>query len=63
MSLALDLRAAAKHKLSTLPETEASAIWQALQKLPAAFGRPHVHAGLGIRQLRPGLWEGRSGLH
>jgi len=28
-----------------------------LRELPAAFGRRHVHAGLGIRQLRPGLYE------
>ena len=63
MSLALDLRPAAKSKLRTLPEAEAAGVWQAMQQVPGAFGRPHVHAGLGLRQLRPGLWEGRSGLH
>ena len=35
----------------------------ALGKIPAAFGRPHVHSGLGIRQLRPGTYEARAGLH
>jgi hypothetical protein len=34
----------------------------ALRKLPQAFGRPHVHSGFGIRQLRPGIYEFRIGL-
>ncbi len=33
-----------------------------LRRLPAAFGRPHVHAGLGFRQLRRGIYEARIGL-
>ena len=63
MSLALDLRPAVKRRLGALPEPESSRLWQDLQRVPAAFGRPHLHAGLGIRPLRPGLWEFRSGLH
>lgn len=34
----------------------------ALHAIPAAFGRPHIHAGLGIRQLRSGVYEARAGL-
>ena len=30
-----------------------------LEQLPAAFGQPHRHAGLGIRSLRRGLYECR----
>jgi len=40
--------------------TEALAV---LRRLPAAFGRPHAHAGLGLRQLRRGIYEARIGLH
>jgi hypothetical protein len=28
--------------------------------LPLKFGQPHLHAGLGIRRLRPGLFEFRA---
>ena len=43
------------------PETQESCL-RALRSLPGAFGRPHVHAGLGVRQLRPGLYELRVNL-
>jgi len=33
-----------------------------LRRLPGVFGLPYVHAGLGIRQLRPGVYEARVGL-
>jgi hypothetical protein len=33
-----------------------------LKAIPAGFGKPHVHQGLGIRQLRPGQYEARCGL-
>jgi hypothetical protein len=28
----------------------------------AAFGQPHLHAGRGIRQVKPGVYETRVGL-
>ncbi len=55
-------RPRAAHALLALPETEAAAVRAALGKIPSAFGRPHVHAGLGLRQLRPGVFEARVGL-
>lgn len=42
-------------------EVRAAAL-AALRLLPIAFGRPHAHAGIGIRQLWPGLYEARIGL-
>jgi len=43
------------------PEPQA-AVLTALLHLPLAFGRPHAHAGLGLRQLRRGIFEARLGL-
>jgi len=48
--------------LAGLPEREAAEVTAALEAIPAAFGRPHVHSGLGIRQLRPVVYEARAGL-
>ena len=48
--------------LKRLGPAKQGACVRALRELPAAFGRPHVHAGLGIRQLRPGLYELRVNL-
>lgn len=34
-----------------------------LEKLPALAGKPHLHAGVGIRKLHPsGIFEARIGL-
>jgi mRNA-degrading endonuclease RelE of RelBE toxin-antitoxin system len=43
------------------PDTQSEVLAE-LRRLPGAFGRPHIHAGLGIRQLRPGVYEARVGL-
>ena len=43
------------------PEQQAEVL-SGLRQLPAAFGRPHAHAGLGVRQLRLGIFEARIGL-
>jgi len=48
--------------IAELPEPEAAEVTVALESIPAAFGRPHIHSGLGIRQLRPGIYEIRVGL-
>lgn len=34
---------------------------EALGQLPAAFGQPHLHSGLGIRRLRRNYFESRAG--
>jgi hypothetical protein len=60
LRVALTRRAgAALHKLP--PEIRATCL-EALRELPMVFGRPHAHAGLCVRQLRPGLYELRIGL-
>lgn len=43
------------------PELRAEVL-TALRQLPAAFGRPHAHAGIGVRQLKRGVFEARVGL-
>lgn len=45
---------------SLAPDTQAQVL-AVLRRLPGAFGRPHAHAGLGLRQLRRGLYEARVG--
>lgn len=46
-------------KLSTIDQSKVLA---AAQQLPEAFGRPHVHAALGIRRIGT-FYEFRVGLH
>jgi hypothetical protein len=43
------------------PEQQAEVL-ATLRELPAAFGRPHAHAGIGLRRLRRGIFEARIGL-
>ena len=43
------------------PDRQADVL-AALRELPSAFGRPHAHAGIRLRQLRRGIFEARSGL-
>ncbi|MBI4626113.1 MAG: hypothetical protein HY736_23195 [Verrucomicrobia bacterium] len=51
------------HALAELPEGEEAAVRAALAGIPSAFGRPHIHSGLGLRQLKRGVYEARVGLH
>ena len=62
MRLHIPEKSDVRKTLAALPESDARSVWTALQAIPAAFGRPHVHSGLGIRQIRPGLYEARAGL-
>lgn len=48
--------------LARLAPDEQVAVLAVLRGLPTAFGRPHAHAGLGLRQLRRGVYEARVGL-
>lgn len=45
-------------KLSSSQQAQVEA---ALEKLPQAFGRPHVHLGIGVRPFG-GFYEFRAGL-
>jgi hypothetical protein len=49
-------------ELAALPEAETADVIAAIESTPAALGRPHLHAGLELRQLHPGIYEGRSRL-
>jgi hypothetical protein len=60
--LRLDVKERVLEAIAELPEREAAEITSALESIPATFGHPHVHRGLGIRQLRPGIYEARIGL-
>ena len=48
--------------LARLTPDEQAKVLDVLRGLPAAFGRPHTRAGLGLRQLRQGTYEARIGL-
>jgi mRNA-degrading endonuclease YafQ of YafQ-DinJ toxin-antitoxin module len=38
-------------------------VFEVILSLPAAIGRPHLHAGLGMRKIHAsGIWEARLGL-
>ncbi len=49
-------------KLARLSKRQKADCWLAIAELPEVFGRPHVHSGLGIRKMRPRLYEFRAGL-
>jgi hypothetical protein len=49
-------------RLRDLPKKERGECLLSLCELPEAFGRPHVHRGLGIRKLGHNLFECRAGL-
>ena len=54
--------AAFQRALRKLPPADQQAVLESLLALPEAFGQPHVHHGLGIRQLRKRVYELRVGL-
>lgn len=49
-------------RLRALPKSEKVECLLALCELPASFGRPHTHSGLGIRKLGSKLFECRGSL-
>ena len=62
MNKPLIIRPELLKQLLALPLPQRMAAWEALSQLPEAFGHPHAHSGLGIRKLRPHLFERRVGL-
>jgi hypothetical protein len=53
---------AAARDAAKLPDAEQSAVAAVVSNLGAAFGNPHRNAGIGLRKLRPGVFECRAGL-
>jgi hypothetical protein len=47
-------------RLRSLPKDDRTECLLALCELPEAFGRPHVHSGLGIRKLGDKIFECRG---
>ena len=45
-----------------LSEKEKTSLIDRIQEVGRQFGKPHHHAGLGIRNLGGGIYECRSGL-
>jgi hypothetical protein len=62
LSKLLSIDAAVLKRLKGLPRSERAECLLALCDLVEGFGRPHVHAGLGIRKLGEKLFECRAGL-
>ncbi len=54
--------AAFQRALRKLPPADQRIVLEALVALSEAFGQPHVHSGLSIRQLRRHVYEVRVGL-
>jgi hypothetical protein len=59
-SLVID--ADVQKQLLALPGEQFANVARKLLELGSAFGKPHEHTGLGIRKLRPDLFECRAGL-
>jgi len=47
--------------LKSVPATHRAAVLTAMQAAAVAYGRPHLHAGLGLRRIPP-FMECRCGL-
>ena len=60
MSKLLSIDPTVLRRLRNLPKNERTKYLLSLCELPDAFGRPHVHSGLGIRKLGNGIFEFRG---
>ena len=58
----IDLHPRLRKRVGKLSEDERGQIAESLRALADGFGRPHLHAGIGIRRLRKDLFECRAGL-
>lgn len=59
----IDLHPRLQKRVETLSAANREQIAESLRALGDGFGRPHLHAGIGIRRLRKDLFECRAGLH
>ena len=60
MTKPLIILAGVQRRLAELPPDEKRQCAVALLELCETFGRPHVHSGLGVRKLLPGVFECRG---
>ena len=51
-----------KKEVKALSKEARHIIGQAISDVQEAFGNPHVHSGIGLRKLRPRLYEARTDL-
>ena len=59
----IDLHPRFRKRVGKLGDGEREQVAESLRALSEGFGRPHLHAGIGIRRLRKDLFECRAGLH
>lgn len=59
--LGIELSKRFKGEVKALSEEQLDQLDKALRALPAAFGQPHRHSGLGIRRLKGHECEFRFG--
>ena len=59
----IDLHPRLRKRVEKLGAADREQISESLRALGGGFGRPHLHAGLGIRRLRKDLFECRAGQH
>ena len=59
----IDLHPRFRRHVAKLKAADREIIAESLRALADGFGRPHLHAGIGIRRLRKDLFECRAGLH
>ena len=60
MTKPLIITAGVQRRLAELQPDEKRQCAVALLELCETFGRPHVHSGLGVRKLLPGVFECRG---
>jgi mRNA-degrading endonuclease RelE of RelBE toxin-antitoxin system len=51
-----------RRKVKALGKEDRGIIGSAISDIQEAFGNPHVHSGIGLRKLRPRLYEARLDL-
>lgn len=59
----IDLHPRLQKRVETLSAANRKQIAESLRALGDGFGRPHLHAGIGIRRQRKELFECRARLH
>jgi mRNA-degrading endonuclease RelE of RelBE toxin-antitoxin system len=49
-------------EVKALSKEDRSIIGSAISSVQEAFGNPHIHSGIGLRKLKPRLYEARTDL-